>query len=63
MMRTTEQVFTMVKIWYECGKFIIHFFNPEKVETLAKGFKIITIDNLEEGALPRKLYFVVQRKR
>ena len=47
---------------YECGKFIIHFFSKEKVETLADGFEIITIDNFEEGALPRKLFFVVQKK-
>ena len=32
------------------------------VETLADGFEIITIDNFEEGALPRKLFFVVQKK-
>jgi SAM-dependent methyltransferase len=47
---------------YECGKFIIHFFSKEKVETLADGFEIIGIDNFEEGALPRKLFFVVQKK-
>lgn len=47
---------------YECGKFIIHFFSKEKVETLAQGFEIIGIDNFEEGALPRKLFFVVQKK-
>ncbi|MDD3306867.1 MAG: class I SAM-dependent methyltransferase [Acetobacterium sp.] len=47
---------------YECGKFIIHFFSKEKVETLAEGFEIIDIDNFEEGALPRKLFFVVQKK-
>lgn len=47
---------------YECGKFIIHFFSKEKVEILADGFEIISIDNFEEGALPRKLFFVVQKK-
>jgi SAM-dependent methyltransferase len=47
---------------YECGKFIIHFFSKEKVEKLADGFEIISIDNFEEGALPRKLFFVVQKK-
>lgn len=47
---------------HECGKFIIHFFNREKVEKLADGFEIIAIDNFEEGALPRKLFFVVQKK-
>jgi SAM-dependent methyltransferase len=46
---------------YACGKFIIHFFNLEKVEKIAGSFKTIKIDHFEEGALPRKLFFVVQK--
>ncbi|MBU4439516.1 MAG: class I SAM-dependent methyltransferase [Firmicutes bacterium] len=48
---------------YECGKFIIHFFNLEKVEKIAGSFKTIKIDQFEEGALPRKLFFVIQKKK
>lgn len=48
---------------YECGKFIIHFFSLEKVEQIAGSFKTIKIDHFEEGALPRKLFFVVQKKQ
>lgn len=48
---------------YECGKFIIHFFNLEKVEEISGPFKTIKIEHFEEGALPRKLFFVVQEKQ
>ena len=47
---------------YEVGGFIVHFFSPEKVQRLAKGFDILTIDEFEEGGLPRKLYRVTLRK-
>ena len=47
---------------YEVGGFIVHFFNREKVEHLAKGFRLIGIDLLEEGPLPRKLFYVTLRK-
>jgi len=29
---------------------IVHFFNREKVNHLAKGFEIVSIDEFEEGA-------------
>lgn len=47
---------------YECGKFIIHFFSREKVETLTGPFNIVDILEFEEGALPRRLYLVVLKK-
>ena len=47
---------------YEVEGFIVHFFSKEKVEHLAKGYEIISIDEFEEGALPRKLFIVVLRK-
>ena len=47
---------------YEVGGFIVHFFSREKVELLAKGYDIISIDEFEEGDLPRKLFRVVLRK-
>lgn len=44
---------------YENQGFIVHFFNKEKINHLAKGFDIINIERFEEGKLPRKLFFVV----
>jgi SAM-dependent methyltransferase len=46
----------------EVGGFIVHFFSREKVERLAKGFEIVSIDTFEEGELPRKLFQVTLRK-
>jgi len=48
---------------YEVGGFIVHFFSREKVELLAKGYEIISIDEFEEGELPRKLFLVMLRKK
>ncbi|MDH3311366.1 MAG: class I SAM-dependent methyltransferase [Gammaproteobacteria bacterium] len=48
---------------YEIGGFIVHFFSKKKVEHLAKGYEILSIDEFEEGKLPRKLFRVTLRKR
>ncbi|SJZ55359.1 class I SAM-dependent methyltransferase [Selenihalanaerobacter shriftii] len=48
---------------YEVGGFIVHFFSKEKVEHLAKGFKIVDIDEFDEGSLPRKLFQVTLKKK
>ncbi len=48
---------------WEVGGFIVHFFSRQKVEDLAEGYEIVTIEEFEEGDLPRKLYLVVLRKR
>ena len=47
---------------YEVGGFIVHFFNKQKVEHLAKGYEINSIDEFEEDELPRKLFLVTLRK-
>lgn len=47
---------------YEVGGFIVHFFSKEKVEHLASGYQIMSIDEFEEGGLPRKLFRVTLRK-
>lgn len=47
---------------WEVGGFIVHFFNREKVVHLARGFEIVSIDDFEEGGLPRKLWRVTLRK-
>jgi SAM-dependent methyltransferase len=48
---------------WEMGGFIVHFFNRDKVERLSKGYEMVTLDEFEEGDLPRSLFFVAQRKR
>jgi SAM-dependent methyltransferase len=47
---------------YEVGGFIVHFFSRAKVEQLAAQYVDIKISEFEEGALPRKLFFVAKRK-
>ena len=44
------------------GGFTVHFFSRDKVEHLARGFDILSLDEFEEGALPRKLFWVTLRK-
>jgi len=48
---------------YEVGGFIVHFFSRQKIEQLAKGYDLVSIDEFEEGGLPRKLFRVTMRKR
>jgi len=48
---------------YEVGGFIVHFFNMQKVELLTKGYELISVDEFEEGNLPRKLFRVTLRKK
>jgi SAM-dependent methyltransferase len=48
---------------YEIGGFVIHFFSKEKVEHLAKRFEIESIDEFEEGGLPKRLFRVTLRKK
>lgn len=47
---------------YEMGGFIVHFFSPEKVQSLTKGFELINVETFEEGGLPRKLFCVTLKK-
>jgi SAM-dependent methyltransferase len=47
---------------YEVGGFIVHFFSMQKVEQLAKGYQLVSIDQFEEGNLPRMLLRVQLRK-
>ena len=48
---------------YENDGFIVHFFSKEKINQLSKGFKIINIENFEEGSFPRKLFRVTLMKQ
>jgi SAM-dependent methyltransferase len=47
---------------YEVNSFVVHFFSREKVFSLARGWEIRSIDEFEEGRLPRKLFRVTLRK-
>lgn len=48
---------------YEVGGFIVHFFNKEMIDNLSEGYKILDINEFEEGELPRKLYRVTLKKQ
>jgi len=47
---------------YETDGFVVHFFSREKVAHLAKGWQIVSIEEFEEGPLPRRLFLVTLRK-
>jgi len=47
---------------YETGGFIVHFFSKEKINQLSSGFKILNIENFEEGKFPRKLSRITLKK-
>ena len=48
---------------YENDGIIVHYFSKEKVNFLLNGFKNISLEKFEEGAFPRKLFFVVNEKK
>ena len=48
---------------YENDGFIVHYFSQEKVNTLLNGFENIALEKFEEGTFPRKLFFVVNKKK
>jgi len=45
------------------GGFIVRFFDRQTVERLAKGFRILDVEEFEEGELPRRLYLVTLKKK
>jgi SAM-dependent methyltransferase len=48
---------------WETGGFIVHFFDRELIDGLAKGFEILEVAEYDEGRLPRHLAAVTMRKR
>ena len=46
---------------YEVGGFIVNFFDRTKVDRLAQGYEVLSVDEFEEGAMPRRLYRVTLR--
>jgi SAM-dependent methyltransferase len=47
---------------YEVGGFLVNFFDRAKVNRLAKGYELLSVDEFEEGGMPRRLYRVTLRK-
>ena len=47
---------------YEVGGFIVNFFDRAKVETVSKGYEIVSVDEFEEGGMPQRLFRVTLRK-
>jgi ubiquinone/menaquinone biosynthesis C-methylase UbiE len=47
---------------YEVGGFIVNFFDRAKVDAVSQGCEIVSIDQFEEGGMPRKLFRVTLRK-
>lgn len=47
---------------YEVGGFVIHFFDQQKINKLAGGYRIQAIERIEEGSLPRDLFIVTMIK-
>ena len=48
---------------YEMNGFVVHYFDRAMVDHLAKGYEILSVEEFEEGALPRKLFEVTLRKK
>jgi hypothetical protein len=48
---------------YEFDGFIVHFFSEEKIAQVARGFKVLSSIEFEEGELPRSLSLVTLRKQ
>ena len=47
---------------YEDEGFVLHFFDRGMVERLATGFRVLEVREFEEGALPRRLFVVIEEK-
>jgi len=47
---------------YETGGYEVHFFDRQLVDRLAAGRDILDVSDFEEGSLPRRLLYVVERK-
>jgi SAM-dependent methyltransferase len=49
-------------MWEIGGGFIVHFFSRQKVEHLAKGCEVVSVEEFEESDLPKKLFLVTLKK-
>ena len=48
---------------YEANGFIVHFFTKDKINSLLSDFDNLILEQFDEGNFPRKLYFVVNKKK
>ncbi len=48
---------------YENDGFIVHYFSSKKINSLINGFENTSLENFEEGTFPRKLFYVVNKKK
>jgi hypothetical protein len=48
---------------YEVGGFIVNFFDRSKVERLATGYELLSVDEFDEGGMPRRLFRGTLRKQ
>jgi len=46
----------------EVSGFIVNFFDRAKVERVSHGYEVLSVDEFEEGAMPRRLFRVTLRK-
>ena len=47
---------------WELGGFIVHFFSRQMVLRLAEPYEVLSIAEMEEGGLPRKLFWAALKK-
>ena len=47
---------------YEVGGFIVNFFDRAKIDLVSHGYDLLSVDEFEEGGMPRKLFRVTLRK-
>lgn len=47
---------------FEINGFVIHFFDEGMVSQFAEGYELLSIEEFEEGELPKRLLFVAQRR-
>jgi hypothetical protein len=48
---------------WETGGFTVNFFGRGKIRDLAEGFDLLSVEEFEEGDLPRRLFLVTLRKK
>ena len=48
---------------YEVDGFIVQFYDREKVERLARDYETLSVEEFQEGKMPRSLYLVTMRKK
>lgn len=47
---------------YELDGYVVRFFDRRTVDLLAEGFSVVEVSEFEEGELPRKLFYVEEKR-